>query len=89
MLFTPYLSFENVILVDPNGLGGWADDEEVVFGDNGLPPPANQDIAFLIHKYDASGDQQLDKKEFSHLLKELTGQKKYDKNSYKKKGKHS
>ena len=59
-----------------------------VFGENGLPPPAPQDVAALLHKYDVSGDQQLDKKEFSRLLKELSGQKKYDKNSYKKKSKH-
>ena len=55
-----------------------------VFSENGLPPPAPQDVAALLSKYDVSGDQQLNKKEFSKLLKELAGHKKYDKESYKK-----
>lgn len=51
------------------------------FGVDNMPPPASSDIAYLLDKYDFNNDRQLTKREFRRLIKELSGTKKYDKNT--------
>ena len=54
-----------------------------VFAVDGLQPPQAADVAYLLDKYDLDHNHRLTHREFKRLLKELSGNKQYDKTSIK------
>ena len=51
------------------------------FARAGLPPPQQNDLLYLLQKYDMNRDGTINKKEFKYMLKEMGGYGKYDKHS--------